>query len=553
MAQTAPLIFDLRFERTTSACRAQVIQSPFGQAAVEFSLPLTSSGVGGSSWLLPHNQATARQQGTRLFETVFAGETLALLRRSLDEAERQQTCLRLLLRFGSLPELAALPWEFLYDPAAGGFLALLGDVTIARYLEVPQPHRPITAARPLNVLVAIASPANYPVLDIEGEWNGLKSALSGLEAQGLVRLERLQPATALALQRRLRQADFHVLHFIGHGAFDENIGEGVLVLDSEPGVAKPGQGQMLSSQHLTMLVGAERRSLGLVMLNACQTAQATAQAPFAGMAQSLVRLGIPAVIAQSAPIVDKAAAVLSAEFYLALAEGQALDFALAEGRKAMVNQGFAVEWGIPVLFLHATSDGRVFDVDKLDLPKVVETLKEALPANDPTPDHLLDTLRRFEHFHTLLHNWKELHNLLNDIIYASGQFSREIERLDASGDPVIPRSLNRLWRPVAQKVSILTDWAASARPIADTPFQARADGLQGPAWAVELHAARVRLDGLLEQTGVDQGELYDATFDFVDLAEKHMYLADKQLRDTAGELSNLSRMVLGRLTHDKVH
>ncbi len=536
------LTFDLRFERTGTGCRAQVIQSPFGQAAAEFPLPLTPPGDPSQGWPQPHNEAVASQQGRRLFEAVFQGENLALLRRSLDEAVRKDMGLRLLLRFGSLPELASLPWEYLYDPAAGGFLALLGDVSIARYLEVPQPHRPIVAARPLNILAVIASPAGYAPLDVEAEWQGLKRALGGLESKGLVRLDRLQPATPLSLQRSLRQNEVHVLHFIGHGAFDEQSGEGSLLLEGED-----GKGQMVSGQHLTMLLGSERRSLGLAMLNACNTAQAGAQAPFAGMAQSLVRLGLPAVIAQSAPIQDRAAAALSAEFYLALAEGNALDVALTEGRKAIYNQGFAVEWGIPVLFLRAASEGYVFDVEMLDLPKVMDTLKTALPQGDLTAAHLMETLQRFEHFHALLSEWKELHNYINDVTHAAGQFTREVERLDSGSETPNLRSLGRLWRPVAQKVAILTEWATGARKITETPFKSSPQGLQGPPWAVELHVAGGRLEALLGQPNADMAELYDATFDFVDLAEKHMFLADKQLREAAGELSNLSRIVLGRL------
>lgn len=539
------LVFDLRFERTASGCRAQVIQSPFGQAATDFALPLIAPSGNQGEGLLPYNQDMARQQGKCLFEAIFNGETLALLRRSLDEAERQKSSLRLFLRFGNLPELASLPWEFLYDPAAEGFLALLGDVSIARYLEIPQPHRPIATVRPLKILVAIASPQDYPALNIESEWQGLKNALGKLEEAGLVQLERLQPATPEALQRHLRQADYHVLHFIGHGGFDEESREGVLVLENEQ-----RKGQLVSSQHFTVLLGCERRSLGLVLLNACHTAQASARTPFAGMAQSLVRLGLPAVIAQAAPIPDEAAAVLSAEFYLALAEGWPLDFALTEGRKAIYSQGFAVEWGIPVLFLRASSNGRVFDVDKLDFPKVMEVLKEALPNDDPLPIHLVETLQRFQKFHTLLYEWKELHNLLNEIIYALGQFSREVERLDASGEIPNLRVLSRLWRPVAQKVTILTEWATGVRHIWSTPFEVRAEGRVGPPWAVDLDVAKCRLDQLLAGAAVEQAELYDATFDFVDLAEKHMYLADKQLRETAGELSNLSRLVLGRLSHE---
>ena len=133
-----------------------------------------------------------------------------------------------------------------------------------------------------------------------------------------------------------------------------------------------------------------------------------------------------------------------------------------------------------------------------------------------------------------------------------GQFLREVERLDVSQESADVRSLSRLWRPVAQKVTILLDWAATVKFIADEPFSKSEDGLRGPKWAIELHVARTRIDETLESDGLNVGALYDATYDFNDVAEKHMYQADKQLRDAAGELYTLSRIVLGSLGHEDV-
>ena len=76
----------------------------------------------------------------------------------------------------------------------------------------------------------IAGPRDYPPLDVEQEWRKLCSALQELEEAGLVILERLQPATLSALQRRLRQGACHILHFVGHGAFDEATQDGVCCL-----------------------------------------------------------------------------------------------------------------------------------------------------------------------------------------------------------------------------------------------------------------------------------------------------------------------------------
>jgi len=189
---------------------------------------------------------------------------------------------------------------------------------------------------------------------------------------------------------------------------------------------------------------------------------------------------------------------------------------------------------------------------QLDVGKLIETLQQALPADDPMPKHLLETFRQFQFFHTRLFEWKELHNSINDITIALGQFLREVERLDISQSQGSARDLRRSWRPVAQKVDILLDLASSVKYISEQPFELTEAGMQGPVWAIDLLVARNRVDDNLQKEDVDEGALYDATYDFNDAAERHMYLADKKLRETAGELYNLSRIVLGSMSHDEV-
>ncbi len=192
---------------------------------------------------------------------------------------------------------------------------------------------------------------------------------------------------------------------------------------------------------------------------------------------------------------------------------------------------------------------KIVNYYQLDIAKLMEALRSALPADDPTPQHLLDTLEQFRAFHAQLYEWKELHNYLNDILYVVGQFIRELERMEAQGLAGDARLLARLWRPVAQKVNLLLEWARQVKTIS-TPLVEEADGWRGPRWAVELAVNRRRVDEVLQPAEFDLHVLYDAAYDFVDSAERHMYLADKALRETAGELYTLSRIVLGELRRD---
>jgi len=182
---------------------------------------------------------------------------------------------------------------------------------------------------------------------------------------------------------------------------------------------------------------------------------------------------------------------------------------------------------------------------QLDLAKLAETLKQALPDNDPLPDRLVNALQDFQRYHTRLWEWKELHNALNDVIFVFDQFSKEVERRDASNNLGDVRALKRLWRPVEQKVELLLDFATKVQHIG-SPLVTQPDGSrQGPPWAIELASANDQLDHLFAEGVPTLDNIYEATYAFSDAAEKHMYLADKQLRDTAGELYNLSNALLG--------
>ncbi len=369
MAVSQYLNFDVQIERTGEQYRARVIDSPTGQAAHTFDWPFSPHELEklvarlrpGGRRVRAFQSAemeAAKELGGRLYDTVFAADVRACLGRSLDEANRQGVGLRIRLRLTDAPEFVNVPWEFLYNAPLNRFLALSGDTPLIRYLDVPEPIRPLAVKPPLRILVMIASPPGYAALDVETEWTRLRTALADLEDGGLVTLELLPSATLGALQKTLRQREYHIFHFIGHGTFDEVSQDGLLLMTDED-----GRPRAVSSQNLSTVLH-DYRSLRLAVLNACEGARSAAQDPFAGVAQELVRQRLPAVIAMQFEISDEAAVTLSHEFYLALAEGYPVDAALAQARRAIYTQAADVEWGTPVLYLRSP-DGRIFDVTAL--------------------------------------------------------------------------------------------------------------------------------------------------------------------------------------------
>ncbi len=343
MAEAGYLNFDLGIERRATGYRAEVLSSPAGEARADVLLAegLFAADTGASG---------PQMIGAQLFDAVFQGEVLSCLRRSLDEATRLRKGLRIRLRLGDAPELANLPWELLYDDSRASFLALSRETPLVRYLDLPEPARDLDAQPRLRVLAVIASPAGFAPLDVEREWTNLKAGLSELEARGAVAVDRLESPSVAALQAQLLRQEYHILHFLGHGDFDPAASDSVLLLEGEDGRA-----QAVSGQYFAALLR-DHRSLRLALLNACRGAATSGQDHYSGVAQKLVRGGIPAVIAMREAISDAAALALVRAFYGALATGAAVDAALAEARKALFTGGHPDEWGTPVLYMRA-ADG----------------------------------------------------------------------------------------------------------------------------------------------------------------------------------------------------
>ena len=155
---------------------------------------------------------------------------------SLSSVAQEGAGLRLRLRFEEdAADLATLPWETLYDPGQGHFVGLGEQSPILRYLSLPRSRSALLVEPPLRVLAVLSSPAGLPPLDMDREWQAIQDALAGLTADGKFVLERLATPSLAALQERLLGEPVHILHFVGHGVFDEGSQAGSLALEDASG------------------------------------------------------------------------------------------------------------------------------------------------------------------------------------------------------------------------------------------------------------------------------------------------------------------------------
>lgn len=389
--------------------RARVLNSPVGETRpVSVTMPFSDLEL--ENFLLrvgrPRREATrgegspeasaVREFGGRLFDAVFRDQLRTALAGSIDRVEAQEnTGLRVRLRLADCPDLAELPWEYLYDRDARRFLALSQWTPVVRYLEMSNPIRPLAVTPPLRVLMMAASPTDFPPLDGMAEWTKVRDALGGLQQAGRVQLDRVPTGTLANLRAVLRDGDYHVFHFIGHGRYDEGAQDGVLALEGPHGRA-----QLVSGADLGALLHDER-SIRLALLNSCEGARGGLTDPYSGTAQSLVYQGIPAVVAMQFEITDTAAITFARSLYEAVAAGYPLDAAMAEARNAVREQPNPVEWATPVLYLRAP-DGRIFDLPapKAPLPPPPappEPSEPSAPSEPPPPSEPGEPARNGRH------------------------------------------------------------------------------------------------------------------------------------------------------------
>ena len=383
------LDFDIEIREGEPRGYAVAVRSPAGEALEVMRFPFDERQLrdrlkdleiallrsGGTRRALSTEERTVQEFGQSLFEAVLVGKVGTCYYRSMDQAQQQGKGLRLKLHVKP-PNLTVLPWEFLYDPDRDEYLCFSRDTPIVRYTDLRQSISRLIVAPPLRILGMVASPRDLDPLDVEHEKGLMDEAVGDLQADGLVHLTWLEGETWRDLQRAMRRdGPWHIFHFVGHGDFDLAAQEGLIAF-AEKGT---GRRHLLRSRDLARLLDGHP-SLRLVFLNSCEGARGSEGDPFSGTAATLVRRGIPAVVAMQYQITDQAAIEFSSAFYESLADGLPVDAAVTEARVA-VSMDSMLEWGTPVLYMRSP-DGRLFDISieayHADVPIEIPGQEQAL-------------------------------------------------------------------------------------------------------------------------------------------------------------------------------
>lgn len=196
-------------------------------------------------------------------------------------------------------------------------------------------------------------------------------------------------------------------------------------------------------------------------------------------------------------------------------------------------------------------------LDGEEVKGIIEVLLKNIPRSALGAEQLDRALGQFREYHERLHEWKELHNYLSEILRTFDSFRVQADRWTTGGslDP-----LRQSWQSVNQQVEILLDWAKTIKHIG-TPYRELANAREGEDWAVKIDDLQnalsefLRFDkapggkspfgGLFGQKSDEWYRLHELASSFNNATVMYLHRADKNLRDTATYLYNLSRNVLG--------
>jgi tetratricopeptide (TPR) repeat protein len=298
--------------------------------------------------------------------------------------------------------LLALPWELLHN--GDGFLfqgarpsRVRRRLPNKRTLAVP------VVAPPIRVLLITSRPEDDACAYLDHRASALPLVAATEELGDVLRLSLLHPATYPALEAELARAQqagepYHVVHFDGHGVYDRRVGLGGLCFEdpSDSNKLTGRRHQTVYTNQLGPLLNNYR--IPLVLLDACQSAQAEAGAE--SVASELLQRGVASVVAMSHSVLVETARRFVASFYAELARGQRVGQAMLAGQRALhsdprrgqrygIGELKLADWFVPVLY-QEKADPQLFTASPA--PQTKEDLGARLRARlGAVPPEPVDT------------------------------------------------------------------------------------------------------------------------------------------------------------------
>jgi hypothetical protein len=212
---------------------------------------------------LPTDEGLLAAVGGRLDAALRAApEVSGIVDVALGAAQAENESLHLNLRFGEgCDDVASLPWELLRHD--GRFLVADNTVALTRTPLGAAPYTEALGRLPLRVLLVLSEPLGVSPIAPQRQARQLAHGLRALAAEGAVVVDELRPPTYNTLVEAVRTGGYHVLHFYGHGVYQDGAGH---LLFEDP----YGGPDLVRADDVGAVLN--RSDVRLVVMGACQSA-----------------------------------------------------------------------------------------------------------------------------------------------------------------------------------------------------------------------------------------------------------------------------------------
>ena len=315
----------------------------------------------GGNW-----RVMTKSQGEELFEKLFGDEVVsAMFNRRLVSSHEE----RLHIRVRTSRDFLRIPFEYMISEPHRDYLILkyalartiIGQDVIARSKPLSpkllnELHR---EGKPLSILL-IASNTTPDIPQADEEVKSLAEMLPKLFAEKHIATQVKVLSTDQASFERVKEemanGEYHILHYAGHGFYDDIEPEKSFLPFWEEPERKGSLKEMTASTLQWVLE--TRKTLSFVYLSCCVgSAQGESSQlegnDFLGITDALVQAHVPSVLGFRWPVVDKGAQNLALAFYRYLAQEGQVDTALLLARKELAQERENYTWLSPILILQA--------------------------------------------------------------------------------------------------------------------------------------------------------------------------------------------------------
>jgi hypothetical protein len=351
--------------------------------------------------------ASVRAMGELLFSILFderlTADFLSFFHAVKSDSQGAKLRLEISVDDAVLPEIAALPWEFLSVPInlrrGVLWLSTMPDIILSRrrnYWDLPTSVE-LRDGEKLRIGMIVAAPTDLEVVQYEHIWKQLQAIVLGWESVELLPLVEYGSRQTLDNLLELKP---HIVHFIGHGRFNDGHPE-IAFVDNIRRAANWCRSEEFAGIFT-------RHADCLVILQSCETAMLSGEKPFVGVASNLLDQGVPVVVAMQYEVSNVTAQTFAETFYRRLFDGEPVDIAVQEGRReiAKKKEHSTRDFATPVLYMRSP---RMFSLPKETaatsspfdtpansaLPRVFLTLIEEKTANFVGRQYVFDEINHF--------------------------------------------------------------------------------------------------------------------------------------------------------------